>query len=140
MYKNISVMVTTGICALLVLASWSPPSAAARDRLDVHTTQGISYVSGGVGIGERNTLRAITGDYSLQLGFAQTSGSYLSGVDVEIQDAGGSPIVQAQSHGPWFFADLPTGTYTVRATTLGNTQQKVIRVADNRQKTLYFHW
>lgn len=140
MKRNAIVTVTTGICALLVLAALSPRSLAARDHLEVHTTQGISYVSGGVGIGERDALRALTKDYSLQLGFAQTSGSYLSGVDVEIQDAGGSTIVQDQSQGPWFFADLPTGKYAVRVTTMGNTQQKVIRVTDNRQKTLYFYW
>ena len=140
MQKNVVVTVATGMCAWLVMCFSSPSNVTARDRLEVQTAQGISYISGGVGADERDSLRALTRDYSLQLGFAQTSGSYLSGVDVEIQDAGGDALVQAQSQGPWFFADLPAGKYTVRATTMGNTQQKVIRVTENRQKTLYFYW
>ena len=134
------VIVTAGMGILFAVFFLSLSSTADAAQLKVQTAQGISYISGGVGINERDALRAMTKDYSLQLGFAQTSGSYLSGVDVEIQAAGGATVLQAQSKGPWLFADLPAGKYTVRATTMGNTQQKITRVTHNRQKTLYFYW
>jgi hypothetical protein len=133
-------IVTAGMAVVLVACFSSSSRAAAGARFEVQAERGISYISGGVGIDERDALRAMTRDYSLQLGFAQTSGSYLSGVNVEIQDAAGHPILQSESKGPWFFADLPAGKYTVWATTMGDTQQKVTRVTENRQKTLYFYW
>jgi hypothetical protein len=57
--------------------------------------QGIPYVSGGVGVDEREAFVAMGKDYSLKLMFAIKSGEYLSDVKVEISDSIGKKLQTA---------------------------------------------
>jgi hypothetical protein len=45
-----------------------------------------------------------------------------------------------EREGPWFFVKLPTGRYTVMTTTLGKTNQQVVKVPATGQAQLYFYW
>jgi len=107
---------------------------------EAKTYQGITYLSGGVGLDERETLSHIGQDYDLKLGFAEKAGNYLSDVKVRIKDAGSNTILEAVSQGPWFFAKLPAGKYTILATMKGETRQQVVRVTTRGQTALYFYW
>jgi len=107
---------------------------------EIKTDKGTTYVSGGVGLDERETLNRIGQDYDLKLGFAEKAGNYLSDVEVVIKDAGSNTILEAVSQGPWFFAKLPAGKYTILATMKGETRQQVVRVTTRGQTALYFYW
>ena len=104
------------------------------------TYKGIPYLSGGIGVDERETLRQQAKDYNLMLGFAEKAGNYLSDVEVVIKNAKGDTVLEAVSQGPWFFTKLPAGTYTVIATMTGKTQRHVVKVAATGHAQLYFYW
>jgi hypothetical protein len=100
----------------------------------------IPYLSGGTGLDEREALNQVARDYNLKLSFALASGNYLGDVAVEIRDAGGRVAVQAVSEGPWFFAKLPPGRYTVLAKVMDKTQQKAVQVTGKGQTVLNLFW
>ena len=103
--------------------------------------QGIPYVSGGVGVDEREAFAAMGKDYSLKLMFAIKGGEYLSDVKVEISDSIGKKVLEAVADGPWFFTNLPPGKYKVNVTMMGKTQQNVVNIGkDKKQTTLRFYW
>ncbi len=111
--------------------------------LMVHNNQGIRYVSGGVGEGERAELNGLSSEFNLRLLFAmQGSGEYLSSVQVMIQDGSGGTILSADSKGPWFLAQLPPGNYTVVVNVSGRDQpqRQTTHIKNSGQSRLDFYW
>jgi hypothetical protein len=103
--------------------------------------QGIPYVSGGVGLEEREALAAKYGNYNLKLMFAAKGGEYLADIKVEISDSRGKKVLVATADGPWFFTNLPQGKYTVTVTTMGKEQQNKVTIGKGqKQTTLRFYW
>ena len=110
----------------------------------VQSDRGIRYVSGGVGEGERTELEALSNQFNLRLLFAmQGSGEYLSAIRVNILDAHGATILTAESKGPWFFAQLAPGDYTVETSIPGQAQQQSqrqsVHIEHSGQSRLDFH-
>jgi hypothetical protein len=100
----------------------------------------LKYMSGGVGIEERQAMESQAAKgYDLKLEFAVTQGNYLSYVDVKINDKTGKPVISAQSNGPWFYADLPKGTYTVVANHEGDQKSQKVTV-NGGLKRVVFHF
>ncbi|MGA7874325.1 MAG: hypothetical protein WCA08_01580 [Desulfoferrobacter sp.] len=108
--------------------------------VEVKNYGGVSYISGGIGMGEREELEAMGQNYDLKLVFAIQQGNYLSDVKVMIKGSSGNSVLEAASDGPWFYAQLPAGTYHVSATTMGKTITKVARVTAGRRTQLNFVW
>jgi len=117
-------------------SGWSPPGGSVKIEED----QGIRHVSGGVGEGERAELNALSSQFNLRLMFAMQGGDYLSEVQVKALNASGGTILSAKSKGPWFFAQLPPGTYTIEASTPDQPQRQTARIEGNRQTQLNFYW
>lgn len=118
-------------------SDWSP----SDNLLAIQHYRGIPYVSGGVGEGERAELNALSSRFNLRLLFAmQGSGSYVADVRVNVLDGRGGLALTAQSKGPWFLIDLPPGTYTVEAETMGQAQRQTARLDGARQTRLNFYW
>ena len=122
------------------------PDGSPPDRLpQIHNDQGIRYVSGGVGEGERAELDALSNQFNLRVLFAmQSSGEYLSAVRVNILDARGETVLTAESKGPWFFAQLAPGDYTVEASVPGEAQRQpqrqTVHIEGSSQSRLDFRW
>ncbi len=76
---------------------------------------GISYMTGGVGLEEREAMKKEARNYNLWLEFAISAGNYLSGVKVRIKDAKGNVVLEEKSTGPWLLASLPEGKYLINA-------------------------
>jgi hypothetical protein len=127
-------------CFALGLSSVSVCVPRISAQSGARSEQRIPYLSGGIGLDEREALRSRATEYNLMLSFAEKTGKYLSDVEVGITNAQGDRVVAAVSDGPWFFITLPPGSYTVRASTLGKTLQQVATVSANRQTRLYFYW
>jgi hypothetical protein len=125
---------------LLGLGSVGTAFAFSPHPLAVKTFNGIPYISGGVGRDERQALRHISKEDNLQLIFAARNKDYLGNVEVQIADAKGHQVLKAFSPGPWLFTRLLAGKYTVRATTLGQSQGAVVEVPAKGQAHVYFTW
>jgi hypothetical protein len=80
-------------------------------------------------------------EQGLSLGFAEVSGAFLSDVRVSIQDRSGSEVVNTVVDGPWFFAPLPGGTYTVKAVFEDQVKQiKDVHLSDNQVTIMVMYW
>lgn len=100
----------------------------------------VKYMTGGVGLEERKAMEAqAKKGYDVKLVFAITPGNYLSDVDVKFNDQSGKSVIAAKANGPWFYADLPKGTYTVVATYEGMSKSQKITV-NGGVKQIVFHW
>lgn len=111
------------------------------DPPQVREEQGVSYVTGGVGIDARELIRPIGRDMSLQLVFAEKrSGALVSDVDVRIADAQGKDVLRLDKADPLVFAQLPPGTYEVSVTASGETLERKVTVPARGQRTETFHW
>lgn len=133
----------TTIIAGTALVLWSAVPLVWGQGVLIHeeaVSPNHRYMTGGVGIEERNAMQAQGAKgYDLKLVFAITPGNYLSAVGVKINDQAGKPVISAQSNGPWFYADLPKGTYTVIADYEGNQKTQKVTV-DETLKEVVFHW
>jgi len=117
-------------------ADWLPPGGS----LQIQVAQGIRYVSGGIGEGERAEMEALASQFNLRLLFAmRDSGNYLADVGVRILDPSGAVVLSAESKGPWFFVQLPSDVYTVEVSALGQTQRQAARIGQG-QSRLNFFW
>lgn len=105
------------------------------------TQNGISYVSGGVGEAQQQTMKAMRKDYNLLLTFAiEKSGEYLADVKVHIQDAKGKKVLETVSPGPLFYAKLPQGKYRITAESQGTPLSKSTSIGETGTRDLYFYW
>jgi|Deesub1362A_J573_1020465.scaffolds.fasta_scaffold00055_76 hypothetical protein len=99
----------------------------------------ISYLSGGVGLEERRILESMAKGYNLKLVFAMSSGEYLSDLSVILRDKEGRTLLHTVSNGPWFFAKLPVGVYTVTVSVGDLKQQRQVQVGKDLT-TVIFQW
>ena len=102
--------------------------------------QGIPYVSGGVGEEERDLLQPLGREYNVKLIFAAKEGNYFAEIAIAIVDSRGRKVLDAVSEGPWFYTQLPPGTYSVMAQVGGRTQQRTVQVNQQKQTQLSFYW
>ena len=74
----------------------------------------------------------------------QGSGEYLSAVRVNILDARRETVLTAESKGPWFFAQLAPGDYTVEASVPNEAQRQpqrqTVHIEGLSQSRLDFRW
>ena len=121
-------------------------SSLYRSRLDgsftvAKTETGFPYMEGGVGIDERQLMAERDDNFNVKLIFAEKSGIYMADVKLVFTNQKGEEVVNTTAEGPWFYIQLPTGQYDVKASFAGRT--KVIRnipVSKSRQTSRIFHW
>lgn len=108
--------------------------------LEVQQADGIQYVSGGISDTEQQAIRTLEDDFSLKLVFAVREGNYLSNVEVTIQNQAGEEVLSTTTEGPILLADLAPGTYTVMATSGGDTNTRTVRVPESGTRQVNFYW
>lgn len=105
------------------------------------TENGISYMSGGVGEEELKQINKAAKDYDLKLTFATAKrGEYLADVNVAIEDSKGNKVLETTSDGPIFLADLPKGTYKVKAEANDKTIEKKVSINGKNKVNSTFTW
>ncbi|MEK6593506.1 MAG: hypothetical protein AABZ67_10515 [Pseudomonadota bacterium] len=119
------------VFATLAMAQTPPQKIAAQN--------GVSFVSGGIGVDSEERLKAREKEFNLKLVFTLVEGNYLSDVGVSIKNAGGKTLVEHVADGPFFLAKLPAGTYTVATSYEGKNQIRKVSVGAGL-KTEYFRW
>ena len=127
--------------SLLAVALTGAPAWSADVELpQVRQSGNVTYLSGGVSEEDRVALGPIARDYNLKLVFALRNGEYLSDTDVVVTSGRGQTVLEAKSEGPWFLARLPSGQYTIIATSNGQSQRRTVAVGPRGSRTLDFRW
>ncbi|OHC70197.1 MAG: hypothetical protein A2045_01410 [Rhodocyclales bacterium GWA2_65_20] len=118
------------------LAAAQPAAASPVDA----SYQGLPYLDGGVGEEERAQLLARENDFNLKLVFAEKSGAYLADVELAVVDAKGQTVLEIKSAGPIVLAQLPAGSYRVKALSNGQMEQKSAAISGRGRSALIFRW
>jgi hypothetical protein len=129
--------------ALLVFGSaafGADDPATAPALYDKGSYEGTPWVSGGVGLEERNyMLENLADDYNLKLEIAVADGSYLADAEVMIAKPDGAVVMKQVSSGPWFMTRLPAGSYRVQVSGFGQTFEQTVEVPATGLKTVVFN-
>lgn len=122
-------------------ASGATPPPPGRMLPEPKTENGVTYLCGGIGIGEADRMRELAGKYDLMVTFAASNGAFLADVGVEIAH-GGNTLVKAQCDAPIMLVDAPKpGSYRITARTDGNELVRTARVQDGKMGQLVtFTW
>lgn len=132
--------------ALLVLSGFSlAPAAYAQDNdgggLPQELHQGdLTFVTGGVGLDESQALRAAAPHWPLAMRFTGSGSDYLADVHVQIADAKGNAVLQADSRGPYMLVKLRPGHYTVKATYEDHEETRSVTLRRGSHEKLDFSW
>jgi hypothetical protein len=103
------------------------------------TDKGVEFISGGVGISERNAMEELERDYNLKLVFAHITGKYLSDITVRIQDTSGNLLLNTTTDGPWLLVRLPVGKVKITAIYQSKSQSRDVKIGLGAIK-IFFHW
>lgn len=118
----------------------SPQTVAAPVRTGVVSGASVPFISGGVGDESFAAINAREKDFDLKLFLVGQSGSYLSDIRVTITDQNGKGVLLTTSEGPVLLANLPTGSYSVKAQKNGQTLEQKISVNRGKLTTTYFRF
>jgi len=141
--KQVRLVTLAAVPLALVLAQSLPVSArTSASGIDAEKSPvGTSFMSGGIGLEERQKMMEMAQPYDLKLAFADRRGEYLSDVKVTIDDEHGKPVLNTTTAGPWLYADLPQGKYDVKASFGDRTEEiKDLQITRGRLVNRVLHW
>jgi hypothetical protein len=100
-----------------------------------------SFVCGGVGVDEQQSMKSAANQHDMMLTFAVSNGAYLADVDVEIRSPQGALVLSAKCSGPIMLVDLPAGgSWSVTARSNGQARQKTLTAGAGRHAQATFMW
>lgn len=102
--------------------------------------QETNYITGGIGLAEREHLAAVEKDYNLKIEMATTAGFYVAGAHVIVWDKEGNMVLEATADGPLMLVNLPAGTYSVNIIYQDKEQKKSVTLDGKSPKKLVFVW
>lgn len=92
-------------------------SGATETDLPVaQTKDGIRYITGGIGDEELAAITSQEHNFNTRILLIATNGEYMSEVAVRILSKDGNEVLSLDNVGPYLYAYLPDGSYTVEAT------------------------
>ena len=104
------------LCLSVILAFCMATIAVYAQSLpEAVSTNGVLYMTGGIGQDEAKAFLSLAPRYSLRMMFTSASGSYLADVDVRIVNAYGKPVLDMRTDGPFLYIMLPAGRYRIVA-------------------------
>ncbi len=108
--------------------------------LTTNTANGISYLTGGVTLDERQEMTEQRKNFSLMLKLAAKSGKYLGDSSVTVTNAKNAVIFEGTTDGPWLFMKLPAGNYKVSVKNGDVSQSQKISIGKNAHRELTMYW
>jgi hypothetical protein len=109
---------------------------------DTKYSQGIAYITGGVGQSEADAILAEAKEWSVMLELSQIQngrGVWIAGVSIKAMNAKKQVIFDALAEGPYMMINLVPGDYVIEAAYQGVSQNKLLSVkADSSQKISLF--
>ncbi len=127
-------MIALGVCM--------PASTVLANPVEAQqTSNGITYINGGVGYEEAKWLDATAKEYPLRLVFSEGQcGRALSDVNVQIINQTKTTVFALEDAGPQILVDLPKGQYKVEAIYKDAAQGARFQVSDGTHKKVVLHW
>ena len=126
------------ISAHIFLAS----SWALAQIPETQYSQGISYITGGVGEGETVAILTEAKQWPLLLEMSQLQngrGVWIFGASIKIMSSNKQVIFDAQAQGPYMLINLVPGDYVIEASYEGVVQKRALSTkADTSQKISIF--
>lgn len=122
----------------VLLTTYSLP-AIAYEPPAVQTKGDITYITGGIGERETKDMRSQRGKYDLRIVNAGAKGAFTGNMHITIKDKEGNEVLDTDG-GPLFYANLPSGKYTVMAVTNDHEQTKKVDITGNKPSDLRFIW
>ena len=119
------------IVVLMCMFVWGIATAAE---------QNVKFVSGGVGEDSAQRMAALGKEFNLKLLFAAKDGHYLGDIAVTISDGAKHKVLETTAEGPFLFAQLPPGRYSIVATYAGLAQTRSIAIAATGRREVVFRW
>ena len=133
-----------GFAAALALAAAIAVPAMAQDASqdlpEVVRYGDITYMTGGVGLEERDAMKTVAKDYNLFISNANGYGKFTAAVTIVIKDKDGKEIFTAYDTGPLLYAKIPDGSYTVEAVSGENRMVRKITVSGKKHANVHFVW
>ena len=131
MKKLISLM------SLLLVLPAAVALAGPSLPVEVQSSQGIEFYNGGVGLGERGQMPQL---YPLKVVLVTDRGLYLNDAEIVIT-RGGEEVLRARAdNGPWFVADVPPGSYSLKATLEGSSASASVKIGAGQKKVVVLSW
>jgi hypothetical protein len=123
---------------LLMMSSW-----ALSQIPETQHSQGIAYITGGVGEGETVAILAETKQWPLLLEMSQIEngrGVWIFGATIKITDSKKQIIFDAQADGPYMLVNLVPGDYVIEATYQGVVQKRSLSVRSDSSQKISIFW
>ncbi len=142
----VAVSISIGTYAYTVVPEEMVPEDAAEPDMSAVTpvTVGdVTYLSGGIGKSESVAMRGNAKNYALEAVFVEKSGAleeYLSEVKLQIQDSSKNTVLDIDTEGPYFLANLPQGRYQVSAEYKGEIKTQLVTISKKKHAKLVFWW
>ncbi len=129
------------LIALTSLLLALPAAAAAAGPalpVEIQSSQGIEFYNGGVGLGERGKMPQL---YPLKIVLVTDKGLYLNDAEIVITGSGGDEVLRARADiGPWLIANVPPGSYSLKASLEGRTTAASGKVSAGQKKVVVLSW
>ena len=123
---------------LLMMSSW-----AFSQIPETQHSQGISYITGGVGEGETVAILAEVKQWPLLLEMSQIEngrGVWIFGAAIKIIDVKKQIIFDAQADGPYMLINLVPGDYGIEASYQGVVQKRVLSIKPDSSQKISLFW
>jgi hypothetical protein len=118
-------------------------SVAYADMPAVQHQGDVTFVSGGIGLDESDSMKAAEKDYALSMVFAQHENGqnvYTADVPVTITNSKGQTVLQTTTKGPYLLVQLPPGSYKISSTYNGKEIARQATVAKGSHERVVFEW
>jgi hypothetical protein len=103
----------------------------------------VEYLTGGVGLDQSTAIERVSKQWPLTLEFAVKDGAradFAADVNTVVRDAGGRPVIQVDSAGPFLLAKLAPGRYRVDASLQGKSLHQRVVVKRGEPVKAVFLW
>lgn len=129
-----------GLSPVVSQAANEAPVDMSAVQLEPQEQNGITYLTGGIGLDESQAIQQVEG-YNLHMTFsAGPTNNYLSGVDLVIQTAEGRSILSLSQVGPIVYVKLPADKYLITASQNGREQRSTVVLDGTSVGTVNLHW
>ncbi|MBU3628836.1 carboxypeptidase regulatory-like domain-containing protein [Polynucleobacter sp. AP-Reno-20A-A9] len=131
----LKILITT---QLILLSPW-----ALAQIPETQYSQGISYITGGVGEGETVAILADAKQWPLLLEMSQIEngrGVWIFGATIKIMNSKKQIIFDAQADGPYMLINLESGDYVIEASYQEAIQKRVLSIKANSSQKISLFW
>ena len=127
----------------LILCLYVGGGFAAAQIPPTQHSEGISYISGGVGEEETQAILAEAKQWPLLLELSQIEngrGVWIFGAQIKIIDSKKKTIFDAQADGPYMLINLASGSYLIQASYQSVEQKRTISINSSSPQKISIFW